>query len=93
MIKTDLPKQVEKAIIFFKGDPSVGIPSCNFEMQLYFNCECYSNSRESLEEIRGSIRDTYALICGDESPIVMFDFEVEAEQKYWDKIMSEDVDK
>ena len=69
-------KPIEKAVIYFRNDPSVGIHSATFEMGLYVE-----RDDADLTEIRKRITDLYELIEGEKPTWVKFDFEIEAENK------------
>lgn len=62
-----------RAIIYFRGDPSVGIFSATYEMDLPFADES-SLSDYGIEECREEIADMYFGLC-DGGVKVYFDFE------------------
>lgn len=78
-------KYIKSATIYFAGDRSVGIPSTSFEMETYFSLdELTDDSGEQhfiLKEMRTKISDLYEHMIGETPTWVMFDFEIEAENK------------
>jgi hypothetical protein len=78
---TKLTKAIEKATVFFKGDRSVGIPDCSFDVELHYDPTCFESQYhdENLETIRLKLIETYEMIQGETPDFVMFDFEMKAE--------------
>jgi len=76
-------KPIEKAVIYFRNDPSVGIHSATFEMGLYLDPSCFPHTDDDaiLNETRTKIADLYESIEGEAPTWVKFDFEIEAENK------------
>lgn len=69
---------IEKAVISFLGDNSVGIHSATFNLEMYLDIGIYTEKRgkEIMEGVRLEISNLYELINGDAPDYVLFDFEV-----------------
>jgi hypothetical protein len=78
-MKPTLPtKPIERAYVSCAGDPSVGIPSSSFEVELYWDAICYGDPEKALAELRGAIRSLYEDHITGEPCAVEFDYEMEA---------------
>ena len=82
-------KPIESATVFFSGDPSVGIPPCSFNVELFIDLEAYGSDekerRSHLLWVRNQLSNLYQEMQGEE-PSVMFDFECEEERQLEDKM-------
>ncbi len=87
-------KKIESATVFFAGDRNVGIPSMQFDIQLYIDPTDYDNGPDTTTGFTATIRDTrqaisdlYERIQGETPSSVLFDFEIQArndaENKAW----------
>ena len=78
-------RYINFATIYFAGDNSVGIRSASFKMELFFSLDelTYDSGEQHsiLEKYRNKISDLYEEIMGESPTWVMFDFEIEAENK------------
>lgn len=69
-----------KATIYFHNDPSVGIMSQSFDMELPFNmedAESRADFNEIRENMRAIIKETYYQMDGNFKPNVWFEDEME----------------
>ena len=66
-----------KVIIYFPGDPSVGIFPFSEQMGLPFNRS--EMEHDELEALRKWIKEIYTELSGGEKCLVSFDFEKEYE--------------
>jgi len=67
---------IEKAYIFYTGDPSVGIPRTSFEMTVFIDLSCYEHPARVLAKNRLAIASLYKCLHG-ERPYILFDYELE----------------
>jgi hypothetical protein len=76
-------KPIESATIFFAGDRSVGISSASFDLEMFFDPNCFTPEQvpNCLKEIKNKIKDLYESIQGETPNAVLFDYEILAEQK------------
>jgi len=73
-----MKKPINSATVFSSGDPSVGIPSVSFKVELYVD-EVMADY-EYIEEIRQRIKVLYDDMTGDNCS-VMFDYEIERQNE------------
>lgn len=73
-------KPITKAFITVAGDRAVGISDAGFEMELYFdpNVIAKSQVKETIAEMRATIKVAYAALQGESTKnvSVYFDYEV-----------------
>ncbi len=86
-------KPIESALVTFSGDPSVGIRSTSFELELFFDLSCYGMEEKELieyvEQVREKIKELYTMI-DDEGCGVMFDFEIEQQEEIYRRMEQEE---
>jgi hypothetical protein len=71
-------KPIESVTIYFRNDPSVGIHSATFQMEVFIDP---MTQGDDLNETRTKIADLYEYLEGDKPTWVRFDFEIEAENR------------
>lgn len=81
---------IKSATVCYGGDPSVGISSTYFviELPLDLSCMTFDNYEELvkyLKEVKAKIKELYQL-CDDEGLSVMFDYEIESENKMYEQL-------
>ena len=64
---------IEKATVFVNGDPSVGIRSASFDLDVFFDI---TTDDEVLKEFREKIESVYSDMTGEPAKL-LFDFEIQ----------------
>jgi hypothetical protein len=77
-------KAIEKATVHIAGDPSVGIPHQQFEVEVFLDRE----DDEHVESFRAALAGAYELM-GGEPASVQFDFEAQAERELEERLDAE----